>query len=80
LDSGFRIAFVTHLALDHAEEVTCQYSTDRRHDARDDGSLRCGQSTLDHLIDNVHDIVYGRGDEGRVGTKRLVGVESQVKW
>ncbi|KAG9766081.1 COG4-domain-containing protein, partial [Aureobasidium melanogenum] len=39
LNSSFGIALVAHLALNHTEEVTRQYATNRRHDASNDRPL-----------------------------------------
>ena len=59
LDSGLGIAFVAHLALNHADEVGAKDAGDCGDYAGDHGALEGGESTLEDLVDYVHDVVDG---------------------
>ena len=78
LDGGLRVAFVAHLALDHADEVGAEDAGHGGDDAGDDVALRGGEGALDDLVDDVHDVVDGGGDVGSVGRDGPVHVEGDV--
>ena len=78
LDGGFGVAFVAHLALDHADEVGAQDPGYGGYHAGDDIALGGCEGALEDLVDDVHYVVHGGGDVGGVGGDGLVHVEGEV--
>lgn len=78
LDGGLGVGFVAHFALDHADVVGTKNAGDGGQYAGDDGTLGGGQGALQDLVDNVHYVVDGGGDEGAVGGKGFRHVESEI--
>jgi len=77
-NSGFRIAFVAHLALDHAQEVGAQDASESRDNGADNVDLGGSEGLLEDFVDDVHDVIDGGSDVWWVGIEWFVRIEGEV--
>ena len=78
VDGGLGVAFVAHLALDHADEVGTEDTADCGDYTGDYRALEGGESALEDLVYYVHYVVDGGCNVWCVGDDVFGHVEGEI--